>query len=155
MEGRVTVETTRFGRIEADEAELIHTPGLPGFPEARRFVVRQHDRGSIFGWLISVDVPDLAFLICDPRRFFPEYAPEIEPRQLRALGAKDAEQVEVMSIASVSSETLALNLCAPVLINPESRRGVQAILDRGGYPTRAEIVLPSPEAAAGPAEKAR
>ncbi len=115
--------------------------------------MRRHDRGSAFGWLISVDVAELAFLVCDPRIFFPDYSPEIDERPLRAVGARSGEEVEILSIASVGEDRLSLNLCAPLLIHPGTRRGVQLILDRGDYPTRAEIALPRRGDSAGAARR--
>ena len=62
----------RFGRLAFEESELLHFPGLPGFPEAKRFLIRHHDRESHFAWLISADRPDLAFVVADPWLFVPD-----------------------------------------------------------------------------------
>lgn len=73
----VESESLRFGRIDAREEEIIHFPGVPGFPEARRFVFREHDCGVGFGWMLCVDDPALAFVVADPAQFVHGYAPEI------------------------------------------------------------------------------
>lgn len=153
MAQRVRIETRRFGPLEAGEDELIQFRELPGFPGARRFIVRQHDRGSVFAWLISADLPELSFVIANPWHFFPDYAPEVGPRELEAIGAKTLDDVEIVAIVTVGRETLALNLAGPILINPQTRQGLQAILEGRDYSTGAlvpkPVVTESPQRTAG------
>jgi flagellar assembly factor FliW len=139
----VRFTTTRFGEIEAGADELVHFPGLPGFPEARRFVVRRHDRSSCFGWLLCADDPDLSFVVASPWHFVRDYDPSLDPRWLRALGADSADELEVLALATVTPDGVTLNLAAPILVHPGTRRGMQAILDRGDLPTRARVVAPA------------
>ncbi len=150
MAGWVKIETTRFGRIEATEDDLIHFPGLPGFPQARRFVVRTHDRGSVFGWLICIDEPELAFVVTDPLQFFPDYAPEVDERQLRGLGVATLAELEVLVIASVRDDQVTLNLAAPVLINSRTRQAEQVILERGEHSSRQPLPSPEPHSGSKP-----
>lgn len=133
---KIRFESERFGAVEADARDLIEFPGLPGFPHARRFLVRRHDRGSDFAWLLCADDPALAFVIATPWRFVPDYDPEIAPRWLRALGADDVAALEIVSLATVSGGAVTLNLAAPILIHPPTRRGMQVILE-GEWPLRA------------------
>lgn len=140
---RVRFPTTRFGEIEAGADELLQFPGLPGFPEARRFLVRRHDRSSPFGWLLCADDPDLAFVVASPWHFVRDYAPSLHPRWLRALGADEADELEILAFATVTPEGVTLNLAAPILVHPGTRRGMQAILDGGELPTRAPVVAPA------------
>lgn len=142
MADRIVFESARFGRIELEAEEILHFDGLPGFPEARRFVVMEHDRASFFAWLVSVDDPDLAFAIADPWQLFPDYRPPLELHHLRALGVEAPEDLEIMAIANLSGEVPRLNLAAPLLINPRNRRCAQVIFDRCEYSSREPI--PSP-----------
>lgn len=140
MSGRMWIETLHFGTIEAGEDELVHFPGLPGFPAARRFLVRGHDRGASFGWLLCVDDPALAFVVASPFRFLPDYAPAIPAQALRALGAGDPGELEVLALATVSAAGVTLNLAAPILIHPGTRLGAQVILEEPSHPTRARVL---------------
>lgn len=149
MAQRVKIDTGRFGPLEASDDELIRFREIPGFPGAHRFLVRQHDQGSVFAWLISADPPELSFVIANPWHFFPDYAPEIAPRELQALGAKALEDVEIVSIVTVGRDSLALNLAGPIVINPHTRLGLQAILETHEYSTAATVQLVRPEAQAG------
>lgn len=141
----ITIETTRFGALPVPEADCIHFGGIPGFPGAERFVVMQHDEGSVFAWMISVEIPDLAFVVTDPWQFFPDYRPPIESRHLHALGVEKPEDFELLVLVSFHGEKTTLNLAAPVLINAASRKGVQLVLDSSEYGVREEIPTPDPE----------
>ncbi len=139
--------TKRFGAIEVDPEQVIEFCGLPGFPSARRFVIRQHDRGSVFAWLVSLDVPELAFTIANPWHLFPDYAPSIPAHPLRALGAADADDVEIAVVTTCAEGEIRCNLMAPLLIHPGTQRGAQVILDDDRYSTR-EPARPAAEAQA-------
>lgn len=138
--GRVRFTTLRFGEIEAGEDELLRFPGLPGFPSACRFLVRRHDRSSCFGWLLCADDPELAFVVASPWQFLPDYAPVLDPRWLRSLGAESEAELEVLTLATVTPGGVTLNLAAPILIHPGTRRGIQAILDGDEHPTQARVI---------------
>jgi flagellar assembly factor FliW len=143
---RIEIVTERFGVVDADSSELVELPGLPGFPSARRFVIRGHDRGTAFAWMLCADEPALAFVIANPWDLVPEYAPSLSPRVLRALEVESADDLQIVAIASFSSEVATLNLAAPVAINPRTRRGMQVILESGTWPARADVSgrAPSP-----------
>jgi flagellar assembly factor FliW len=141
--GRVAIESARFGAIELETSQLIHFDGLPGFPELRRLAVLQHDRESPFGWLLSLERPELAFPVTDPRQFFPDYRPVLEPGHLRALDAEPADELEWLVIGRIAEGSVSLNLAAPLVINPRSRRGLQAILEPGRFSIREPLPLPA------------
>lgn len=143
----VVIESRRFGRIEVAPEQVLRMPGLPGFPEARRFVLCAHDRGHSFGWLICADVPDLAFVVADPWAFFPDYVADLDERHLRMLGVDDASKLEVLVIATVSAGETTLNLAAPLVIHAETREARQIILEKSPWSTRQP--LPKHEATAG------
>jgi len=135
---RVKIETQRFGTLDADPAEILHFDGLPGFPDARRFLLREHDTSSVFGWLICAD-QELAFVVTDPFQFFPAYQPELGPHHLCAVGASEPGPLELLCIADVRDGAVHLNLAAPLLIDAHTRRGAQVILETGNHPTRAPV----------------
>ena len=130
------VDSTRVGTIEFREDELIHFPGLPGFPDAKRFFVREHDRDAHFAWLISADRGDLAFVVVDPWTFVPDYRPVLQLRDLEALGVRDQNELQLLTIARPGSDALTVNLAAPLLVSVERRLGRQAILEQGNYGSR-------------------
>lgn len=134
--GQVVIESRRFGRIEVAAEQLLRMPGLPGFPEARRFVLCAHDRGSSFAWLISADVPELAFVVADPWAFFPDYSADLDERHLRQLGVDDAAKLDVLVIATVTADGTTLNLAAPLVVHGATREARQIILERSPWSTQ-------------------
>ena len=129
-------EHARFGVIEIDETDILHFPGLPGFRGATRFVILEHDRGFEFAWLVSLDEPDLAFIVTDPWQFFPDYDPEVSLNRLNSIDANGASDVEVLVIVNFHEEKITLNLAAPLIMNPNNRQGMQVILEKVEYSVR-------------------
>ncbi len=134
-ESTIPIEHRRFGRIEVPAEDAIHFDPLPGFPAARRFALLAHDREAAYGWLVSLAVPDLAFVVTDPRQFFPDYEPEIGERQRRRVDAKESDEVAVLAMVTLRSGVATLNLLAPLVLCVAARRGMQLILDDARYPT--------------------
>ncbi|MFT5443924.1 MAG: flagellar assembly factor FliW [Myxococcota bacterium] len=144
----LSVETNRFGRIEFDAQAVLHFNGLPGFANAKRFIVIDHSETESFSWLVSVDDPELAFVIANPWHFFAGYDPAVAPRHLKSLAITEPGQLETVVMATFVGRKGSLNLSAPLLINSESRRGAQVILDDPRYSTREEIPWAEPIAEA-------
>jgi flagellar assembly factor FliW len=151
-DAKLVIETTRFGSLEVEESEAFRFGGVPGFPEADRFVLMQHDTDSVFAWMICLDVPDLAFVVADPWQFFPDYRPPLEPRHLKSIGVETPEDFELVCLVSFHGGEAALNLAAPVLINARERRAAQVILEADDLSVREPIPAPEPAAQAGAAE---
>lgn len=153
-EGKLVIETTRFGRLEVEESEALRLRGMPGFQQAERFVLMQHDTGSTFAWMISLDVPDLAFVVADPWQFFPDYRPPLEPRHLQGIGVEAAEDFELLCLVSFQNGEATVNLAAPILINAKERLGAQVILETDDLKVREPIPEPTADEAAAAGDTA-
>jgi len=130
------IEHARVGVIEYEDEEVIAFAGLPGFPAARRFVVRAHARGERIAWLVCLDLPALALAVVSPWDFVPSYAPAFADAALAAVDAASLDDIEIVTVAVVDAHGLSLNLAAPILIHRARGRGVQWILESGDYPLR-------------------
>lgn len=135
----ISMETSRFGAIEVDAQAVLNFNGLPGFADAKRFAVMDHNETDSFSWLVSLDDPNLAFVIANPWHFFPGYDPAVSPRHLKGLDITDPEHLEIVVMATFQGRKVSLNLSAPVLINRDSRRAAQVILEDPRYSTREEV----------------
>jgi flagellar assembly factor FliW len=156
MQDNVVIETRRFGRIEVEQKDVIEfDTGLPGFPRARRFAIFDHADESLFAWLVSLDEPDLAFVVANPWNFFPDYDPPVDVRTLKQLGVTASEELEVIAIAILESGRVRLNLAAPLLINTRARRGLQLVPERTRYSTREDLPALAPATASGEGEGTR
>ena len=127
--------------------ELHFASGLPGFPDARRFVlVRLGDELSPFSVLRSLDNPtDLEFIVTHPGLFFPDYAPEVDDDTADRLELKSADDALLLVIVTVTDPVAAstANLLGPIVVNRHTRAAAQAVLGASGYNTR-EALVPSP-----------
>lgn len=134
---------TRFGAIELDPDKVIRFErGLLGFPSLRDFVVIEHQPGSPFSWLQSVDEPSLAFLVVDPWAYTPDYLPDIQDHHMQELKFDQDAPVLVLATASIPKgkpEALTLNLYAPLVINLRDRLGKQVTLDESAYTIRHRV----------------
>ncbi len=118
-----------------NESPFIFPRGLAGFPDAHAFGFIYEGRGDIV-CLQSVDRPEVALLLAawDPKRLGPE--PELGPeeRELLGVGADDELVWLVVLNPFASTEWVTANLKAPIVVSPETRRGLQLI--------RADEMLP-------------
>ena len=100
---------------------------------------REH--GGLF-WLQSVDDPDLAVAVVDPREFVSNYVLHVGRGQLDTIW-NGTEQLIVASVLTEYEHRLCLNLRHPIVIGPISRLGRQVIA-AGEQPLR--YVLPEQSA---------
>ena len=116
---------------------------LPGFPEHVRFALVRLDEDGVLCALRSLDDPDLRFLVVPPQPFFPDYAPEIGDDVVTDLGidAAAADDVLVLLVvrAGASLADTTVNLRAPLVVNPATRRASQVILDDAALPLAAPL----------------
>ncbi len=118
---------------------------MPGFPHHRRFLlVRLDESGHLYA-LTSLDEPSLRFLVAPPFLLFPEYAPELDEETLELLGVRDPERLLILLVIRVgeSAREATANLLAPIIIDRESGRAVQAVLTGSGLPVRAPLPMPA------------
>ncbi len=110
---------------------------MPGFPAHRRFcMVRLHDEGLLYAFT-SIDDPSLRFLVAPPEPFFPDYAPEIENEVFAALNTKDADRLLVMVVITAGVNETTANLLAPIIVDRDTMRAMQVVLNGTGMPVRA------------------
>jgi len=141
----VEIETTRFGVIAlTDEIKIFaFTEGLLGFPNQSRYVVLDNPSGGVFQWLQSTEVPDLAFVICDPLSFLSEYNVPVTRSDLDKIGAESLDDVITRCIITVpeNPQDMTANLQGPVIFNFKKKFGRQLVLpDEMGFSTVYPIV---------------
>lgn len=88
----ISFESRRVGKIEVSEAEVVTFEPLPGFPNRSRFVIMEHAEAAEMAWLVSLEDPDLAFVVAAPWTFFPNYDPPLERNISRPSGSRSARK---------------------------------------------------------------
>ena len=105
------INSSRLGPIEVPDDKLItmERPIL-GFEGLTRFCLVDRDEMAPFLWLQSADEEAVAFIVVNPKAFFPDYRIEVnDPRDLSA------------------------NLQGPILINTENGLAKQLVLVNSEY----------------------
>ena len=139
MSELIRFESRRVGRVEVSEEDVLSFEPLPGFPNMTRYVLMEHAPDSPMAWLVSLDDPDVAFVVTSPWTFFPQYDPPVDREHLAMLGIEQREDVELLCLVSLAGKEIFLNLAAPLLINAANRRGTQVVSDDPRYTTRAPL----------------
>lgn len=144
------LDTTRFGLLDIEEADLFSAPGgIPGFPELRRVFLLGAGQAPgqtepaddhTFYWLHDADSADLAFMCIVPWAVMPDYDIEFDSD---ALGIVDADDVRVLTLVTVrrtdGQAVLTTNLRAPLIFDVRRHTMQQVILTDSVWPVRAPI----------------
>jgi flagellar assembly factor FliW len=144
--------TRRFGAMDFEESSILDFPlGLPGFESARRFALIERPEAKPLVFLQSLDFPELCFVAVPVLALDPAYQLEMTADDLRELGFPEdsqprlADQVTCLAIlSSPENGRPTANLLAPLVIDPSSRRAVQAVRIDSRYSHQQP--LPAPEA---------
>ena len=135
------IDTRRFGALEVDGDRIItFEQGLLGFPEQRRYALIQTSTDPLFFWLQSVKDPDLAFVVCDPLAFVPDYQVPIRRDDLEGLQIHELTDCQVLVIVNKVEDHLTANLLGPLVIGAQSLLGKQLVLSDKRYGTRHSLV---------------
>ena len=133
----LTVESSRFGALEIDAADVIEFPaGLIGLG-GRGYVLVQVGEDSAFRWLQSVDDPALALPVTNPWTFFDDYAIDLSDEDTERVGAPDDVAVWVTVRTGPELSDFSANLRAPIVVS--GGRGHQVINEAPYAPVRAAL----------------
>lgn len=146
------VKTSRFGEVEVPDREVLSFPrGLPGFAGLRRYVLIKTTDLGLFKWLQSADVPELAFVVCDPRLIEPDYRVAIHHEELADIELADVQAAEMLVILSYPQEVekMTANLQGPIVINRARRLAKQVVLADESYSCCHKVFQERPKESAG------
>jgi flagellar assembly factor FliW len=138
----VLATMARMDAIDIPVIELAHP--MPGFPDDARFALVQLDDDGVLHGFRSLDSDDLQFVVVPPAPFFPDYAPEIGDAVVTELGISPDAAGDVLVLlvvrAGASLADTTVNLRAPLVVNPATRRASQVILEDADLPLAAPLV---------------
>jgi flagellar assembly factor FliW len=139
------INTKNFGEVEiSDEKIICFVNGIVGFPDLKEFaLIHDADREetSAVRWLQSLQEPAFAMPVMDPLAVVPDYNPQVEDELLKPLGELDPDQMLVLVTLTVPSDIkkMSINLRAPLVVQTESRKACQVIVDDEKYPVKYPI----------------
>ena len=135
--------TTRvFGEIEIDDSKIIRFPfGIIGFPEMTDFALvfdEEKGKDTPIRWLQSLQEAGFAMPVMDPLLVARDYNPEVEDNHLIPLGEMTAEDTLVLVTVTVPKDLtqMSVNLQAPIIINADSKKATQIIVNSEKYPIK-------------------
>jgi flagellar assembly factor FliW len=132
----VVVKTGRFGQLTVGDDERIVIPqGLLGFPEYKQYCLVDPGDDTLILWLQSLDNPNIAFPLLEPKIFKPEYAARLSAAELRDLKLENINQSAVFSILTIPEDVsqMTANLKAPLVINLKAQIARQVVLQENEY----------------------
>ncbi len=138
------VSTVRFGNLEVNENDVItFSDGLLGFEALKRFCIVDPADDTLIMWLQSMESPEVAFPILEPKIFKADYKVRLSASELRLLrlDGMASSSVLVYSILTIPEDvtTMTANLKAPIVINAADQRGRQVVLQENDYTVRYPI----------------
>ena len=142
------LDTRQFGRIEYQEEAVMEFPrGLPAFEDQTRFLLIEKPGFSPIVFLQSVLRGDLCFLTIPVSSIEPDYRLSVALEDLETVRTDLAAfpngrllWLAILSVTEVGPATA--NLLAPVLVNLDSRHGVQAVRLDAAYSHQHQVALP-------------
>ncbi|RJO98279.1 flagellar assembly protein FliW [Exiguobacterium sp. RIT452] len=131
-DNHMQINTDFFGTVQVDESEIItFASEVPGFPDARRFILLPFGEGIPFWSFQSIDQTECAFVVTNPFWIDPEYVFELPESAKEQLGIQETAQVAVYTTVTLREpfQESTTNLRAPFVMETKRRQAKQIILD--------------------------
>ena len=134
---KVEVNTRLFGKIDIDDSKIITLDkGIIGFPDLKQFTLifdseKENDGTPGIMWFQSMDEPQFAMPVIIPNYVVPDYNPIVNDELLEGLGELNEKNIYVITTISVPEDItkMTVNLKAPIVINTETLKGAQIIVE--------------------------
>ena len=129
--------TRYFGTMAYTPEEVItFAEGIFGFEENKQYLlIRFENENNGLLCLQNLEDTHLAFIVANPFVFLPEYHPQPSAADLEKLAPSSDEVLLFYNICVIQEdiERSTMNLRCPVMINGETRKAVQVILEDDRY----------------------
>lgn len=148
--GSITFQNARFGEVTIDASSTVTFPeGIPGFERCKRYGLVAMAEEAPFLRLLSIDEPAVGFVILDPTQLWEDYDPEVGSEDVEGLDVRDATEVEIYCIVTLSEQAdlVTANLKGPIAINTRSMVARQIILMDDRYHTKHPLLAANREKA--------
>ena len=127
------IKTRIFGDVTISDDKMISFPnGIVGFPDLKDFaLIHDEEQGDQAGirWMQSVQEPNFAMPVINPLVVKEDYDPMVDDELLSVIGK--GENILVMTTITVPTDLskMSVNLKAPFVINVDTRKAVQVVLE--------------------------
>lgn len=134
------INTSRFGELDVEQENILIFPnGMLGFENCTKYSLfhEEKDQPMVF-WLQSMDDPEVVFSVVDPTAFGLNYQITLTDDEAKLLDAKNETDIAVMLVLYnplvedggkfKQSSGVSANINGPLLINVNSKRGMQKLM---------------------------
>lgn len=135
------LSTKYHGELEIQENQYFtFEEGIPGFSQEKKFVLLDLTDDQSFSVLQSTQTPGLAFVVTSPFLTYPEYEFQLDDQLVEQMGITK-EGVVIYSIVTVKDPFAesSINLQAPVMMDMNTRKAKQIILNQTNYQIRTPL----------------
>lgn len=139
------VKTKYFGEIELTDEKIITLDrGLFGFEEYKRYTILydcEKEGETNISWFQCVDNQALALPVINPLLVKEDYNPVVEDELLKGMGEITEENLVILLTMTVPADVkeMSVNLKAPIIINADTRKGAQIIVENRDYEVKYKI----------------
>lgn len=136
------VKTDFIGEVEYNEEDILEfDEGLYGFPDAKKFIIIINPEEELpFDWLQSLDDETLSFIVTSPFLFVEDYDFNLPDAVVSKMDINEISDISVYTVTVIPEDVQksTLNLKAPIIINNNTRRAKQVILNED-YPHKHKL----------------
>lgn len=118
---------------------LTFTSPPPGLDPLVDFSLDKIDGADGLYALQASQNASLRLYVLDTAVYLPGYHPAIPASHTDALDLPDAQEPTLLVVANPGEGGTTVNLMAPIVLNEDTGRCTQVILERGDWPVRAEL----------------
>lgn len=138
------VKTKYFGEVNLPEEKILTLDrGLIGLTEYKKFTILYdcEKEESNICWLQSLEEPTLALPVIKPWIVKEDYNPIVEDELLNHIGELTEENLVILLTMTVPSDLkeMSVNLKAPIIINADTRKGAQIIVENQDYEVKYKV----------------
>jgi flagellar assembly factor FliW len=129
------LKTKPYGEIEVNEKQKVHFPeGIIGFEDIHDYYLLDSREGPFY-WLQAAGVPELAFLLINPRLFKEDYELSVKETDLQSMKLVSKNDLLDFAIVTVPEDPskISANLMGPIIINRKKRLAKQVISENDEY----------------------
>ncbi len=138
------VQTKFFGEIDLPEEKIVTlVRGFIGLEQYKKYTILydcEKEEANI-SWFQSVEEPTLALPVIKPWLVKEDYDPVVEDELLTGLGDLTEENLVILLTMTVPEDIkqMSVNLMAPIIINADTRKGTQIVVENADYEVKYKI----------------
>lgn len=125
---------TALANAAPSEVTIAFPDGLPGFEAHREFVLVTSPALEPFTCLRALGPDAPSFLAIDPRRVVAGYRCQLSEANQARLRASASTPLLWLALVRPGEDRATVNLRAPIVINPQTMRGLQVVDADDAYP---------------------